>query len=127
MVDKKEFSSSQSMAKHRMEDKRSKPERKNRNFHPPPSTKIRKETSAKENFLISIPSRIQTQKKENSILDPHSHSTSQTQKHLPQKRLNKKIPWKISPQNRLRKTSLENQQKTLKPTKNVARRICTQQ
>jgi len=127
MVDKEEFNSSQSMAKHRLENKRSKPERKNGDFHPPPSTEIRKETSTKENFLLSIPSRIQTQKKENSILDPHSHSTSQTQKHLPQKRLNKKIPWKISPQNRPRKTPLENRRKTLKPTKNLVRRIYTQQ
>lgn len=117
MVDKQKFSSRQSLAEHRLEHKGSKPERKNRDFHPTRSADTKKRKQTKENLVSSIPSRIQTKKKENPILDPHSHSTRQTQKHLPQKILHQKIPRKISPQNRLRETPLETRRKTLKPTK----------
>ena len=117
MVDKQHFSSRQSLAEHRLEHKGSKPWRKNSDFHPPQHIDTRKRKQTKENLASSVPSRIQTKKKEDPILDPHSHSTSQTRKHLPQKILNQKIPRKISPQNRLRETPLENRWKTLKPTK----------
>ena len=72
-----------------------------------------KQHKPKRTSPLSQASRIQTKKEEDSILDPHSHSTSQTQKHLPQKSLNQKIPRKISPKISVRKTPLENRRKTL--------------
>jgi len=113
MVDKQHFSSRQSLAEHRLEHKGSKPERKNRDFHPPQHCDTRKRKQTKENLVPSVPSGIQTKKKEDPILDPHSHSASQTRKRLPQKIFHQETPGKISPQNRVRETPLENRRKTL--------------